>query len=91
MVGELEQITPHGHDALALVSFRNRSEQTQRVLRFRLRWHGGSFLVKPRRLTVPAGETLETALRIGPDAGDLDALYAAPLGTRVEVVAVAMP
>jgi hypothetical protein len=91
VIGELEQITPHGHVALALISLHNRSAKTQRVLRFRLRWPGGSLLVKPRQLSVPAGETLETALRIGADAGEHDAHYAAPRGTPGAGVAVAQP
>ena len=86
---ELEQVTPAYASALALLSFHNTTGRTVRVLRFRIRWSAGELLVIPPDLTIQAGARLEAPLRIGPEAGDLDALYASPLGTRVEILAVA--
>jgi len=86
---ELEQVTAEAASALALLSFHNTTEHTVRVLRYRIHWNGGELLVRPPALTLSGGATLEAPLRIGPEAGDLDALYAEPLGTRVEVLAVA--
>jgi hypothetical protein len=86
---ELEQVTPEAASALALLSFHNDTTHALRVLRFRIRWNGGELVVRPPALTLAAGATLEAPLRIGPEAGDLDALYAQPLGTRVDVLSVA--
>jgi hypothetical protein len=85
---QVEQVTPTAQAATAVVSFHNQTERDLRIVRFRVTWPGGSVVVAPHMLDVLAGTSRETELQIGPEAGDLYALYEAPLGARVEVLEV---
>jgi hypothetical protein len=87
--GEIETVTPAATSAKLVVSFRNDTGRPVRVVRYRVTWMAGSAEVTPADLRVGAGATTLSELCIGPEAGDLYALYQAPMGARVVVLAIA--
>jgi uncharacterized protein YcfL len=89
VVAELEEVNPASGAMDLVVSFRNETDAPVRVVRYRVRWSAGTMVTAPEGLEIAAGATIQVVLRVGPDAGDLYALYQAPMRARVDVLEVA--
>jgi hypothetical protein len=87
---QIEAVLPRAQSAQVLVSITNTTDRALTVRRLRISWSAGRTDVR-LAMALAAGATAEWAVELGPDAGDLFALYQAPLGAKVDVVEIARP
>jgi hypothetical protein len=72
----------------AKLVFTNGSSRTVGVTKYEILWPGGSVVLEPENLSVPALGVQERTTRINPDAGDIAALLQDPSKAHVEVIDV---
>jgi hypothetical protein len=87
----IQQVMPSLESAMYVTAhlvFSNASGRTVVVTKYKILWPGGSVILEPENLIVPALGAQERTTRINPDAGDIQALLHEPSKAHVELIDV---